>query len=188
MRRVFQKGVLNLVTNGPGGSGAIGDEFIENPKVRRISLTGSSEVGRQLAEKAGRYLKRVALELGGQNPMIILQDANVDDAVNAAAFGAFLHQGQICMSTRRIIMEKPIAKEFTEKFVRKVFGLQGRQSEGTRHDHRPAYQPAAVRPGKEEHRGRRRRRREDPVRRQIRGALLLPDRAHQRKARHGLLL
>ena len=116
----FPKGVLNLVTNAPGGSADIGDEFIENPKVRRISLTGSTEVGRQLAEKAGRHLKRVALELGGQNPMIILRDANVDDAVNAAAFGAFLHQGQICMSTRRIIVEKPIAKEFTEKLSKKV--------------------------------------------------------------------
>jgi aldehyde dehydrogenase (NAD+) len=120
----FPKGVLNLVTNAPGGSNAIGDEFIENPKVRRISLTGSSAVGRQLAEKAGRYLKRVALELGGQNPMIILKDANVDDAVNAAAFGAFLHQGQICMSTRRIIIEKPIAAAFKEKFVRKVSGFK----------------------------------------------------------------
>jgi acyl-CoA reductase-like NAD-dependent aldehyde dehydrogenase len=116
----FPKGVFNLVTNGPGGSAEIGDEFIENPKVRRISLTGSSEVGRQLAEKAGRYLKRVALELGGQNPMIILKDANVDDAVNAAAFGAFLHQGQICMSTRRIIVEKQLAGEFTRKFAAKV--------------------------------------------------------------------
>jgi aldehyde dehydrogenase (NAD+) len=116
----FPKGVLNLVTNGPGGSGEIGDEFIEHPKVRRINLTGSSEVGRQLAEKAGRYLKRVALELGGQNPLIILRDANVDQAVNAAAFGGFLHQGQICMSTRRVIVEKPIVKEFTEKFVKKV--------------------------------------------------------------------
>jgi aldehyde dehydrogenase (NAD+) len=116
----FPKGVLNLVTNGPGGSSEIGDEFIEHPKVRRINLTGSTAVGRQIAEKAGRYLKRVALELGGQNPMIILSDANVDDAVNAAAFGGFLHQGQICMSTRRIIIEKSIAKEFTEKFVAKV--------------------------------------------------------------------
>ncbi|MCX5804491.1 MAG: aldehyde dehydrogenase family protein [Proteobacteria bacterium] len=116
----FPKGVLNLVTNGPGGSSEIGDEFIEHPKVRRINLTGSTAVGRQLAEKAGRYLKRVALELGGQNPMIILRDANIDDAVNAAAFGGFLHQGQICMSTRRIIVEKPVAKEFTEKFVAKV--------------------------------------------------------------------
>ncbi|HEY3276810.1 MAG TPA: aldehyde dehydrogenase family protein [Syntrophorhabdaceae bacterium] len=116
----FPKGVFNLVTNGPGASAEIGDEFIENPAVRRISLTGSSEVGRILAEKAGRYLKRVALELGGQNPMIVLADANIDNAVNAAAFGAFLHQGQICMSTRRIIVERAAAKEFTEKFAKKV--------------------------------------------------------------------
>ncbi len=116
----FPKGVLNLVTNGPGRSDEIGDEFIENPKVRRINFTGSSAVGRQLAEKAGRNLKRVALELGGQNPMIVLSDADVDYAVNAAAFGGFLHQGQICMSTRRVIVEKPIAKEFMEKFVKKV--------------------------------------------------------------------
>jgi acyl-CoA reductase-like NAD-dependent aldehyde dehydrogenase len=116
----FPKGVFNLVTNAPGGSSALGDEFIENPDVRRINLTGSSAVGRILAEKAGRHLKRVALELGGQNPMIILKDANVDEAVNAAAFGAFLHQGQICMSTRRLIVDKAIAPEFTEKLVEKV--------------------------------------------------------------------
>ena len=116
----FPKGVLNLVTNGPGGSGEVGDELIENPKVRRINFTGSTSVGRQLAEKAGRHLKRVALELGGQNPLVILRDADVDYAVNAAAFGVFLHQGQICMSVRRIIVEKPIAREFTEKFVKKI--------------------------------------------------------------------
>ena len=120
----FPKGVLNLVTNGPGKSEEIGDEFIENPKVRRISLTGSTAVGRRLAEKAGRVLKRIALELGGQNPLIILRDANVDDAVNAAAFGAFLHQGQICMSTRRVIVEKPMAEEFTKKFVKKISTLR----------------------------------------------------------------
>lgn len=116
----FPKGVLNLVTNGPGRSEEIGDEFIEHPRVRRISLTGSSAVGRQLAGKAGRVLKRVALELGGQNPLIILRDASIEDAVNAAAFGAFLHQGQICMSTRRVIVEKPIAEEFTKRFVKKI--------------------------------------------------------------------
>jgi acyl-CoA reductase-like NAD-dependent aldehyde dehydrogenase len=96
----FPKGVLNVVTNGPGGSGEVGDELIANPKVRRINFTGSTSVGRQLAEKAGRHLKRVSLELGGQNPLIIMGDADVDYAVNAAAFGAFLHQGQICMSVR----------------------------------------------------------------------------------------
>jgi acyl-CoA reductase-like NAD-dependent aldehyde dehydrogenase len=116
----FPKGVLNLVTNGPGGSGEVGDELIENPRVRRINLTGSTSVGRQVAEKAGRHLKRVSLELGGQNPLVILRDADVDYAVNAAAFGAFLHQGQICMSVRRIIVEKPIAREFIEKFVKKI--------------------------------------------------------------------
>lgn len=116
----FSKGVLNVVTNGPGGSGEVGDELIANPKVRRINFTGSTSVGRQLAEKAGRHLKRVSLELGGQNPLIIMRDADVDYAVNAAAFGAFLHQGQICMSVRRIIVEKPIVREFIEKFVRKI--------------------------------------------------------------------
>jgi len=120
----FPKGVLNLVTNGPGTSREIGDEFIENPKVRRINLTGSTAVGRELAEKAGRHLKRVALELGGQNPMIVLRDADIDQAVNAAVFGGFLHQGQICMSTRRIIVEKPAIGEFTEKFVKKVAALK----------------------------------------------------------------
>ncbi len=120
----FPKGVLNLITNGPGRSSEIGDEFIENPKVRRINLTGSTAVGRQIAEKAGRHLKRVALELGGQNPLIILRDADIDYAVNAAAFGGFLHQGQICMSVRRIILEKPIASEFTQRFVKKVSTLK----------------------------------------------------------------
>ncbi len=120
----FPKGVLNLITNGPGRSSEIGDEFIENPNVRRINLTGSTAVGRQIAEKAGRHLKRVALELGGQNPLIILRDADIDYAVNAAAFGGFLHQGQICMSVRRIILEKPIASEFTQRFVKKVSTLK----------------------------------------------------------------
>ncbi len=120
----FPKGVLNLLTNGPGGSSEIGDELIENPKVRRISFTGSTLIGRQFAEKAGRYLKRVALELGGQNPVIILKDADVDYAVNAVVFGGFLHQGQICMSTRRVIIEKEIAREFTEKLIKKVSTLK----------------------------------------------------------------
>lgn len=120
----FPNGVLNVVTNGPGDSSEIGDEFIGNPKVRRISLTGSSEVGRHLAEKAGRHLKRVALELGGQNPMIVLRDANIDQAVKGAVFGAFFHQGQICMSTRRVIIEKPVAREFIDRFTARVSRLK----------------------------------------------------------------
>lgn len=120
----FPKGVLNVITNGPGRSGEIGDELVENPKVRRINLTGSTGVGRKLAEKCGKHLKRVALELGGQNPLIVLRDADIDYAVNVAAWGGFLHQGQICMSVRRVIVEKAIAQEFTEKFVKKVSSLK----------------------------------------------------------------
>jgi len=120
----FPKGVFNVVTNGPGCSEEIGNELIEDPRVRRISFTGSTEIGRQLAEKAGRHLKKVTLELGGSDPLIVLRDADIDYAVNAATFGRFNHQGQICMSSKRIIVEKPIAKEFIEKFVKKAQGLK----------------------------------------------------------------
>jgi aldehyde dehydrogenase (NAD+) len=116
----FPPGVLNVVTNGPGGSSEVGDELIENPLVRRINFTGSTQVGRHLAEKAGRNLKRIAMELGGHNPLLVLKDCDLEYAVNAAVFGAFLHQGQICMSVRRIIVEQPVMAEFLERFVQKV--------------------------------------------------------------------
>ena len=109
-------GVLNVVTSTREGAEEVGDEMISNPAVRRISFTGSTEVGRIVAEKAGRHLKRAVMELGGKDPLIILADADIDYAVEAAAWGAFLHQGEICMSTERIIIEKSIAKEFTAKF------------------------------------------------------------------------
>jgi acyl-CoA reductase-like NAD-dependent aldehyde dehydrogenase len=117
-------GVLNVVTHAPGEAAAIGDELVENPLVRRINFTGSTETGRKLAEAAGRNLKRVVLELGGYNPLIVLADADLEYAVNATAFGAFLHQGQICMSARRIIVERGIADEFTERLAQKTAGLK----------------------------------------------------------------
>jgi acyl-CoA reductase-like NAD-dependent aldehyde dehydrogenase len=117
-------GVLNVVTNAPGSAGEVGDVLITDPQVRRISFTGSSEVGREVAKKAGENLKRVTLELGGSDPLIILKDGDVDYAVNAATFGRFFHQGQICMSVKRIIVEKPVADEFIDKFVAKVSGLK----------------------------------------------------------------
>jgi len=120
----FPKGVFNVITNGPGYSGEVGDEFIEHPGVRRLSFTGSTEVGRKIAEKAGRHLKKVTLELGGSDPLIVLKDVDIDYAVNAATFGRFIHQGQICMSSKRIIVEKPVAEIFTDKFVRKVKELK----------------------------------------------------------------
>jgi acyl-CoA reductase-like NAD-dependent aldehyde dehydrogenase len=117
-------GVLNVVTHAPGAAGEIGDELVENPAVRRINFTGSTAVGRKLAEAAGRNLKRVVLELGGYNPLIVLADADLDFAVNASAFGAYLHQGQICMSARRIVVERPIAEEFTQRLAEKTKNLK----------------------------------------------------------------
>ena len=117
-------GVLNVVTHAPGEAGPIGDELTEHPAVRRINFTGSTATGRRLAEAAGRNLKRVVLELGGYNPLVVLADADLDYAVNASAFGAFLHQGQICMSARRIIVERPIADEFTSRLAEKTKTLK----------------------------------------------------------------
>jgi acyl-CoA reductase-like NAD-dependent aldehyde dehydrogenase len=115
---------LNVVTHAPGEAEGIGTELVENPHVRRINFTGSTATGRKLAEAAGRNLKRVVLELGGYNPLIVLADADVDYAVDATAFGAFLHQGQICMSARRIIVERPIADRFVEKLTNKTSALK----------------------------------------------------------------
>jgi acyl-CoA reductase-like NAD-dependent aldehyde dehydrogenase len=116
-------GVLNVVTHAPGEAGAIGDELISNPLVRRINFTGSTATGRRLAEAAGRHLKRVVLQLSGQNPLIVLAGVDIEHAVNAATYGAFVHQGQVCMCARRILVERPVLEEFTTRFVAKVQGL-----------------------------------------------------------------
>lgn len=112
------------MTNSHEFSEEVGDEIITNPKVRRINFTGSTEMGRHLAEKAGRYLKRMTFELGGKDPLIILRDADIDYAVNAAAFGSFNHQGQVCMAVERIIVERAVVEEFTEKLVKKAESLK----------------------------------------------------------------
>jgi len=117
-------GVLNIVTHAPGEAAPIGDELVENRAVRVINFTGSTATGRRLAEACGRQLKRCVLELGGHNPLIVLDDADLDYAVNASIFGAFLHQGQICMSSRRIYVEKGIADEFTSRLAAKAKTLK----------------------------------------------------------------
>ena len=117
-------GVLNVVTHARGEAAPIGKRLVEDPRVPVINFTGSTETGRRLAEAAGRNLKRVLLELGGHNPLIVLADADLEFAVNASAFGAFLHQGQICMSARRIIVERSIAEEFTRRLAEKTAGLK----------------------------------------------------------------
>jgi acyl-CoA reductase-like NAD-dependent aldehyde dehydrogenase len=116
-------GVLNVVTHAPGEAGAIADVLIADPRVRRISFTGSTVTGRRLAEQAGRHLKRVILQLGGHNPLLVLADADLAYAVDAATYGAFVHTGQTCMCARRIIVDSSIAAEFTERFVERAAAL-----------------------------------------------------------------
>jgi acyl-CoA reductase-like NAD-dependent aldehyde dehydrogenase len=120
----FPAGAINVLTNQPKDAADIVDELIVHPKTRRINFTGSTKVGRIIAEKAGRHLKRTLLELGGKAPMIVLSDADIDSAVAAANFGAFMNQGQICMSTERIVVERPIAESFAKKLAEKSASLK----------------------------------------------------------------
>jgi acyl-CoA reductase-like NAD-dependent aldehyde dehydrogenase len=113
-------GAVGFVTNAPKDAGDIVGALIDHPAVRRINFTGSTKVGRIVAERAAKNLKPVLLELGGKAPMIVLEDADLDEAVKAAAFGAFMNQGQICMSTERIIVVESVADEFVKKFSAKA--------------------------------------------------------------------
>ena len=119
----FPPGVINVVTHAPGDAAQMSDEIFENPHVRVINLIGGVKTAKYLAERAGKTLKRTVLELGGYNPMIILDDVNIDDAVRAATFGSFFHQGQICMNTRKIIIQRKIYQQFLEKFIARTNSL-----------------------------------------------------------------
>jgi acyl-CoA reductase-like NAD-dependent aldehyde dehydrogenase len=110
-------GVLNFLTSSPEDSDQVVEAIIAHPAVRRVNFTGSTAVGRIIAEKAARHLKPALLELGGKAPFVVLDDADIDGAVNAAVFGAFLFQGQICMSTERFVVDEKVADEFVSKFV-----------------------------------------------------------------------
>lgn len=107
-------GVLNVVT-GPGGS--LGDALVSNKRVNMISLTGSTEVGRRVAEICGRDLRRCALELGGKNAVIVLEDADLDLAVASVTLGAFGTTGQRCTATSRVIVQRSVQKVFTDRLV-----------------------------------------------------------------------
>ncbi|MGI8316458.1 aldehyde dehydrogenase family protein [Halobacillus mangrovi] len=117
----FPKGVINVVV---GRGSEIGDAFVAHPTPKLISFTGSTEVGSHIGELAGKHIKETALELGGNNAMIVLDDANIEKAVEAAAFGKFLHQGQICMSLNRIIVQETVYDEFVQAFKEKVENLK----------------------------------------------------------------
>jgi acyl-CoA reductase-like NAD-dependent aldehyde dehydrogenase len=119
----FPDGVVNLVTNAPDGAAEVVGALIDHPAVRRINFTGSTAVGRIIAERAARHLKPVLLELGGKAPLIVLDDADLDEAARAAAFGAFMNAGQICMSTERIIVVEAIADSFVERLAAKAASL-----------------------------------------------------------------
>jgi acyl-CoA reductase-like NAD-dependent aldehyde dehydrogenase len=119
----FPKGVVNVLSNAPADAPKIVEALIAHPAIRRINFTGSTKVGRIIAKLAAEHLKPVLLELGGKAPLIVLDDADLDQAVDAAAFGAFMNQGQICMSTERIIVDEKIADAFVAKFAAKASKL-----------------------------------------------------------------
>lgn len=119
----FPAGVVNYITNAPADAGAVVEAMVAHPAVRRVNFTGSTRVGRIIAMTCAKYLKPVVLELGGKAPLVILDDADIEDAVNAAAFGCFANSGQICMSTERIIVDRKIADEFVRKFGDKAKSL-----------------------------------------------------------------
>ncbi len=119
----FPPGVVNYVTNAPADAGKVVEAMVAHPSVRRVNFTGSTRVGKLIAMTCAKYLKPVVLELGGKAPLVILDDADIDDAVNAAAFGCFANSGQICMSTERIIVDEKIADAFIDKFVTKASNL-----------------------------------------------------------------
>ncbi|GGM36064.1 aldehyde dehydrogenase [Paraliobacillus quinghaiensis] len=110
----FPKGVVNVVV---GRGSVIGDSVVTDPTPSTISFTGSTEVGSHIAQLAGKDIKDTALELGGNNAMVVLDDADVDKAVEAAVFGKYLHQGQICMAINRIIVDESVHDEFVKKFT-----------------------------------------------------------------------
>jgi acyl-CoA reductase-like NAD-dependent aldehyde dehydrogenase len=117
-------GAINVITTSREGAAGAVDALIADPRVKRINFTGSTHVGRIVAEKAAKYLKPVLLELGGKAPLVVLDDADLDEAAAAANFGAFMHQGQICMSTERLVVQKPVMQQFLDKLVIKARNLK----------------------------------------------------------------
>lgn len=113
-------GIVNLITNAPQDAADVVGAMIDHPAVRRVNFTGSTAVGKVIARRCAEHLKPALLELGGKAPLIVLDDADLDEAVKAAAFGAFMNQGQICMSTERIIVVDAIADAFAARFQAKV--------------------------------------------------------------------
>ena len=118
------KGVFNVITCSRENVVNMGDELIENPLVKGVSFTGSTQVGRSIAAKCGAYLKKCCVELGGKDSLIVRADADMERATQAANFGSFMHQGQICMSVEKVLVQRSIFNEFLEKFVARAARLK----------------------------------------------------------------
>lgn len=115
------KGLLNVIV---ADVAELGDAFVEHPIPRVISFTGSEAVGRHIGSVAGRCLKKAILELGGNSALIVMNDADLDQAIAAAVFSRFAHQGQVCMCSNRVLVQRGVYKEFTQRFVDRVSKLK----------------------------------------------------------------
>ncbi len=113
-KKTLPAGAVNVVT---GSGGDVGEALLRHPRVRRIAFTGSTEVGRHVMEVAGREIKRVTLELGGSDPMIVMEDANLDAAIKAADVGRFFNCGQMCLGVKRLYLQEAIADRFIDGFA-----------------------------------------------------------------------
>jgi acyl-CoA reductase-like NAD-dependent aldehyde dehydrogenase len=126
----FPDGVVNVILNAPADAADVVGEMIAHPAVRRINFTGSTSTGRIIARMSAEQLKPVVLELGGKAPLLVFEDADLDEAAAAAAFGAFMNSGQICMSTERLIVHEAVAEAFVEKLARKAEALKAGDPRG----------------------------------------------------------
>lgn len=117
-------GVFNVVTCSRRNVAEVGDELVDNPTVKGVAFTGSAAVGRRIAAKCGAHLKKACIELGGKDSLIVLEDANMERATSAASFGAFMHQGQICMSVEKVLVQEKVYDEFLRGFVARAAKLK----------------------------------------------------------------
>jgi benzaldehyde dehydrogenase (NAD) len=122
--RIFEEaglpeGVLHVL----GGGAEVGQAIVEDPNIRMISFTGSTATGRKVGETAGRRLKRMVLEMGGNSPLVVLQDADIEAASSAGAWGSFLHQGQICLSVSRHLVHESIADDYVKALAERASHL-----------------------------------------------------------------
>jgi aldehyde dehydrogenase (NAD+) len=117
-------GVLNVITCSRDNVSAVGEEMVEHPLVKGISFTGSTAVGRGIAARAGAHLKKCCVELGGKDALIICDDADMDRASGAANFGSFMHQGQICMSVEKILVQESVLSKFLDRFKERASKLK----------------------------------------------------------------